>query len=219
MFDTIWYYVGWAIIAGITKVLLRKNVVSYAPVPKGAKILVANHPTISDPFILFTSVHERVSIMIFHQVFTIPVFGRYLKSVGHIPVVRGNGQQAFDRALGFLNRGISVLVFMEGAISPEAGGFAKPRTGAVRLACYSGAPIVPIGVGVRKKNIRHINAIIGGEKIRETWYFHGKYAITIGKHFHVTGDPTNRPKVREATHKVMGTVMNLARESSSRIHG
>jgi 1-acyl-sn-glycerol-3-phosphate acyltransferase len=218
MFSAVGYYLGWIVIAVLTKVLLRKNVVAYAPIPKGPKILVANHPTVSDPFILSTSVHERVRIMIFDKVFTIPVFGTYLKVIGHIPVIQGNGQKAFNRALAFLNSGYSVLIFMEGTISPETGGYSKPKTGAVRLAYHSGAPIVPIGVGIHKKNIRHIHGVIDGIKMRETWYFHGKYAITIGKHFHVTGDPNNRSQVRETTQNVMGQVVKLANESSARIH-
>jgi 1-acyl-sn-glycerol-3-phosphate acyltransferase len=218
MFETAGYYIGWIFVAVLAKILLRKSIIAYAPIPKGPKIIVANHPTVSDPFVLFSSMHERVSILIFDKVFSIPLFGRYLRMVGHIPVVRGNGQQAYDRALAFLKNGMSVLVFIEGGISPEEGGFAKPRTGAVRLACNSGAPIVPIGVGIHKKNIQHVQGVLGGEKMHEIWYFHGKYAITIGKHFHVTGNPNNRLKVQKATQRVMNQVIQLAQESTARIH-
>lgn len=216
MFITISYYVGWAVIGVLAKIMLRKNVVAYAPVPKGPKILVANHPTVSDPFVLFTTLRERISILIYHKVFSIPLFGTYLKMAGHIPVVQGNGQKAFNRALEFLNQGVSVLVFMEGDISPEVGQRA-PRTGAVRLAIHSGAPIVPIGVSVHKKNIRYINGTVGGTRVRETWYLHGMYAITIGKQLRVVGDPDNRTKVNETSKMVMAQVSKLAEESATRI--
>jgi 1-acyl-sn-glycerol-3-phosphate acyltransferase len=218
MFGTIGYYIGWMIIAVIAKVILRKNVLVYAPVPEGPKILVANHPTVSDPFVLLTSIRDRISVLVWGQVFSIPLFGRYLKMSGHIPVVQGEGYKGFNSALHHLQHGTSVLVFIEGGISPDGGGYGNPKTGAVRLACHSGAPIVPIGVGIHKKNIHHIHGIIGGEKIRETWYFHGKYAITIGKHFHVTVNPKDRSEVREATQHVMRRVIKLAEESATRIH-
>src|SRR5689334_22359821 len=114
MLDLVSYYIGWGVIFGLSKLMIQKNVVTYARVPKGPKILVANHPTLSDPFVLFTSMRDRMSIMILYKVFTIPFLGRYLKMAGHIPVVEGNGQDSMDRALGFLHKGVSVLMFIEG---------------------------------------------------------------------------------------------------------
>jgi len=209
---------GWVIIMAASKVLIRKNVVAYASVPKGPKILVANHPTVSDPFILLTTIRDRISVLIWGPMFTVPLFGRYLKISGHTPIVTGEGYKGFKTALQHLKNGTSVLIFIEGGVSPDTGGYGNPRTGAVRLACYSGAPIVPIGVGVHNKNIHHVGFPIKGKKVREKWYLHGKYAITIGKYFHVTGDPNNRSKVREETQNVMEQVVQLAHESASRIY-
>ena len=217
MFHTISYYIGWFVIKILVKVRLQKDVVAQAPIPKGPKILVANHPTASDPFVVFSSMGERISILIFHKVFSIPVFGTYLIMAGHIPVIRGNGQQAFDRALGFLRRGISVLIFMEGDVSPQVGKFAKPRTGAVRLAYHSGAPIVPIGIGIHKKNVRYINGVIDGTPMRESWYLHGRYAITIGTPLHIEGNCEDRFKVRAMSKRIMSTIITLANLSTRRI--
>jgi len=201
-----------------SKVLIRKNVVAYALVPKGPKILVANHPTVSDPFILLTTIRDRMSVLIWEPMFTVPLFGRYLKMSGHTPIVTGEGYKGFNTALQHLKRGTSVLVFIEGGVSPDKGGYGNPRTGAVRLAYHSGVPIVPIGLGVREKNIRHVGFPVKGKKVREKWYLHGKYAITIGKHFRINGDPNNRSKVREVTQNVMEQVVQLAHESAARIH-
>ena len=110
MFVTIWYYIGWAIIMAASKVLILKNVVVYASVPRGPKILVANHPTVSDPFILLTTIRDRISVLIWGQMFTVPLFGRYLRMSGHTPIVTGEGYEGFNAALQHLKRGTSVLI-------------------------------------------------------------------------------------------------------------
>ena len=193
------------------------DVVSHAPMPKGPKILVANHPTTSDPFILLKTTRDRLSVCIKQSIFGIPLFGTYLKLSGHIPVNLQEGRQAYDRALKYLNEGVSVLVFIEGDITPMTGVALKPRTGAVRLAYASGAPIIPIGIGIQKKNIHYIDHTIRGKYEQGLWYFRGRYALTIGKPLHVTGNIEDRSRVRFMTQYIMNTITKLATASANRV--
>lgn len=218
LLNTVLYYIGWLALKAIIRVRLQKDIAWYAPMPRGPKILVANHPSVSDPFILPTTVRDQTSILIFGPVFGIPLFGRYLKMSGHVPVYADNHRKAFDAALKHLKEGISVLIFIEGKVSPNPSEYARPHTGPVRLAYESGAPIVPIGIGVQPQNLRNIPHIIGRKRSLGRWYIRGRYGVTIGKSLHLTGDTKDKAGVKTVSNSLMGKIVRLAQESAARIN-
>ncbi len=187
------------------------------PMPKGPKILVANHPTISDPFILATLTREPVHIIVWGELFKIRGAGRYLRTLQHIPIDKDQGHRAFETALERLRQGRSVLLFIEGEVSPKNDRFGRPRTGAVRLACVSGAPIVPMGVAVETENIRYSQKPVRGVIVPGGWYFRGRYAVTIGRSFHLNSDVEDRPLVRRRTEDIMKRIKTLVMESKQRM--
>lgn len=197
--------------------MLKLDVVKKSPIPKGAKVLVVNHPTTSDPFVITNISREHSIILVKDILFKIPIFGRYLKWSGHIPVVDGEGMKAWERAKKLLGRGKTIIMFIEGEITAADGKFGKPKTGAVRLALAGRVPVVPVGVGVKKENIRLIYSKIKGERELGTWYFWGPYAITVGKPMILTGRVSDRVKVRELSKKLMRKVVTLSHESQKRI--
>jgi 1-acyl-sn-glycerol-3-phosphate acyltransferase len=211
------YYVGRKMVRLITEVMLHLDIVKKSPMPKGAKILVVNHPTTSDPFIITTICREHSIILIKDILFKIPIFGTYLKWSGHIPVVEGEGIKAFERAKKFLERGKTIILFIEGEITPHDGVMIKPKTGAVRLSLSCRVPIIPVGVGVKKENIKLIYSRIKGNKELGTWYFWGPYAITQGKPIQLLGKVADRRKVRELSNMIMKKVIALSNESADRI--
>jgi 1-acyl-sn-glycerol-3-phosphate acyltransferase len=211
------YYPGRTLVRIYTKIMLRMSIHGRRKLPRGPKIFVANHPTTSDPFFLLATIRERTNILIKNTLFKVPVFGKYLKLSGYIPVVEGQGHTALTKAKEFLDRGISVIVFIEGSTSPDKGGFHKPKTGAVRLALSTGAPILPIGIGVHKKNIKFIHSEVRGKKELGRWYFRGPYALTFGKCHKLTGDINNRNKVRLFSQQIMQQIRLLANQSSTRL--
>ena len=197
--------------------MFRVNIHSHSPMPDGAKIIVANHPTTSDPFIITSISNGQASILIKDVLFNIPLFGKYLRWAQHIPVSFKKGREAFEQALDLLKRGRSIVVFIEGDISPADFRDCKPRTGAVRLALSSGATIVPVGIGVKKENIVRLNSVIRGRKDTGTWYFKGPYAITVGRSLNYLGSVENKKRVRNLSEKLMREVNHLAEESGRRI--
>jgi len=197
--------------------MLRMSVHIPTKLPRGPKIFVANHPTTSDPFFLLASIKERTNILIKNTLFKVPLFGKYLRLSGYIPVVEGRGHIAFKKAGEYLNRGISVIVFIEGGTSPDKGGFHQPKTGAVRLALSTGVPILPIGIGVHQKNIKFIHSKVRGKKELGRWYFRGPYALTFGKCIKLTGSINNREKVRFFSQQIMKQISFLTNISSTRI--
>ena len=211
------YYLGGKAVKVYSKIMLKMSVVSHSPMPKGAKIIVANHPTGTDPFVIFSIMKVKVSILIANLAFKVPIFGKYIDYIGHIPVNEKKAHVAFIKALKILKDGGTVVIFIEGGISPFANGFLKPRTGPVRLALATGASIVPIGIGIKYANIRNVSATISEVNAFGKWYFHGPYAITIGKSIKLSGNVEDRPLVRNLSDRIMSKIKKLVTESSSRV--
>jgi 1-acyl-sn-glycerol-3-phosphate acyltransferase len=214
MLQQLLYYPGRLLVRVYTKFMLRMSIHKESQLPKGPKIYVANHPTTSDPFILLATIKERTNILIKHTLFKVPVFGKYLHLSGYIPVVEGEGHTAFAKAKEFLDRGISVIIFIEGDITSA---HSKPKTGAVRLALATGAPILPIGIGVKENLIKFLHSKIRGEKELGRWYFRGPYALTFGKSWKLKGNVENRNKVRLFSQQLMQQISLLAIQSSNMI--
>lgn len=212
------YKIGGQIVKAYSKIMLRMNVVSHFPVPAGAKIIVANHPTTCDPFILTSYSNGQAAVLIKDVLFDVPIFGKYLHLAGHIPVIKGKGSEAFEMALEKLNRGITVIVFIEGDLSKFIHKVNKPKTGAVRLAILSGKPIIPIGISVKDKNIKSITSIIKGVREMGKWYFKGPYAITFGKPIRFIGDSANRNDVRQLSGWLRNNILRLEKEGAKRLN-
>jgi 1-acyl-sn-glycerol-3-phosphate acyltransferase len=211
------YWSGSKFVKTYTKIMLRMSVVSYLPIPKGPKILVANHPTTCDPFILTSVSNGQAAVLVKDILFDVPLFGNYLHWAGHIPVRKGEGAVAFERALELLKNGVTIIVFIEGDLSKFAHKTGKPKTGAVRLALSSGAPIIPIGIGVKKRNIKNLKSVIKGIQEWSKWYFKGPYAMTIGKPIKFTGNVENRERVKKLSDWLTEKISRLQKESAIRI--
>ncbi len=218
MISRLLYFFGVVVVKIYSKLMFRVSMHSHSPMPDGAKIIVANHPTTSDPFIITSISNGQASILIKDILFNVPLFGRYLKWAQHIPVSFKKGKEAFEQALDLLKKGRSIVVFIEGDISPSDSRDCKPRTGAVRLALCSGVSIVPVGIGVKKENIVLLNSVIRGRKDTGTWYSKGPYAITVGRSLKYLGSVENKKRVRTLSEKLMQEVNRLAEESSRRIN-
>ena len=96
--DKILYWLGCSAVDLFARSMLKMDVSWQAPLPSGPVIFAANHPTTLDPFLLLTLAPEETSILVTGGAFTVPLFGRYLRRVGHVPVVQGNGRAALKEA-------------------------------------------------------------------------------------------------------------------------
>lgn len=216
MLDRILYWLGRPIVALYARIMLKMDVLRHADLPRGPKIIVANHPSTTDPFLVLTLVRERVSILIHDTLFRVPLFGHYLRRAGHVRVVPGNGRSALDKAQQLIRSGRTVAIFPEGDISPLEGGFHRPRTGAARLALSTGAPIIPIGIHLRRERIRLIETQVDGKTEVGTWYLSGPYAITIGEPMYFRGNVEDRPHVRSISEAIMQSIIGLSLQSAYR---
>ncbi len=189
----------------------------HKPLPPGPKILVSNHPSTTDPFLILEITPEPVHILIEERLFQVPVFGSYLHLAGHIPVIPGNGRTAYHTALRKLREKKSVALYPEGAISPLEGGFHKPRTGAARLALEAGVPVVPIGVALDRSRLRLIETRVKGKMALGTWYFRGPYALTVGSPLVFHGNVEDHNLVETVAAQIMHSILRLEKESADRL--
>ena len=211
------YHLGRTIVDLYARLMFNRDVVWEAPLPPGPKIIAPNHPTTTDPFLITALLSEPTSVLIKGKLFKVPLFGRYLKHVGHVPVVCGQGRAAFEAARRVLEIGKNVLIFPEGAISPSEGGFHRPHTGAARLALITGAPIVPVGIHLDRRRIRLTETMVEGRPELGTWYLGGPYAMTVGRPMYLRGAVNDREHVRVLSAQIMRRIAQLARRSRRRL--
>jgi 1-acyl-sn-glycerol-3-phosphate acyltransferase len=213
------YRLARAVIRTYSQLLFKMRVHWHAPLPAGRKLIAANHPSCTDPFVIPLLTKMEISILITGKAFTVPLFSDLLRRCGHIPVVAGSGRDALEEARSCLESGGTVAIFPEGHISPQEGGHLPARPGAVRLAMLTGAPIIPVGIHYpREKNIHISSRITGGEKSDGYWYLTGPYQLTIGEPMFFSGDPDDRQQVAEASILLMDQIAHLAEESRLRMH-
>ncbi len=197
--------------------MLKVDIRRHAPLPKGAKIFAANHPTTTDPFLMLGVASEPVNILITEMCFKVPFLGRYLRAAGHVPVMDGNGRAAFEQAVKLLKAGHTVVVFPEGALSPLEGGVCPPHTGVARLALTTGAPVVPVGIHLQREGIYFRETTVDEKTEVARFYLHGPYAVTVGEPIHFEGNIEDRQYVRSVSERIMQRIVRLAHESEQQV--
>ncbi len=197
--------------------MLDLDIRRHSDIPAGPKILIANHPTTTDPFYMLSLVREPVHVLVAEIAFNAKGFGSYLHAAGHIPVIAGRGREAFAQARRLLDEGKTVGIFPGGSPTGmrDADG-RKPATGPARLAMLTGAPVVPIGIHVDPDRIHYRQANHGNISDQARWYLRGPYAITVGAPLKVLGSVEDRAGVQTLSQRLMDRISALTEESAAR---
>jgi 1-acyl-sn-glycerol-3-phosphate acyltransferase len=144
----------WVAFAPLCRLLFRPSVSGAENIPKsGGAILVSNHISAGDTFLLPAMIKRRVTfpakIELFHGR---GVRGRiltwFLKNVGQLPMDRAGGRSSASTMEGIfdvLRRGNLLGIYPEGTRSPD-GRLYKGKTGVARIVLQAGVPVVPIGM-------------------------------------------------------------------------
>jgi 1-acyl-sn-glycerol-3-phosphate acyltransferase len=215
--DEVLYHLGRFMVRLCAPFLFRLDVSCQTPLPRGPKIIAPNHPSTTDPFLITGLIPEPTSILIDDRLFKVPVFGRYLTQVSHVPVDQSKGRKAFEAARQLLGDGRNVAIFPEGSVSPLEGGFHQPRTGMARLALLTGAPVIPIGIYLDRERVRVVESRYSGISATGRWYLSGPYAMTVGEPVYLNGDVKDREYVRVASERIMQHIAWLAYQSALRV--
>lgn len=112
------------------------------PLPRnGPAILVSNHQSSVDPFILAASTHRILSFLIAAEYYAIPGLRWFFRWMHCIPVQRDGADAASARkALKALKQGRLLCIFPEGGIER---GLNQAKPGVGYLAWRSKAPVFP----------------------------------------------------------------------------
>ncbi|MBN1811362.1 MAG: 1-acyl-sn-glycerol-3-phosphate acyltransferase [Anaerolineae bacterium] len=218
MLNQVLYKLGRPVVNLYAAAMFDMDVIWEASLPEGPKIIAPNHPSTTDPFLIAGLVAEPTSILIDDRLFKVPVFGRYLHLTGHVPVVNGNGREAFEAAKRLLGAGQSIAIFPEGTVSPLEGGLHRPRTGAARLALSTGAPIIPVGIHLQRERIHVVESRYSGISATGSWYLRGPYAMTVGKPMTFVGDIRDREYVQTVSEHIIQRIAHLAQKSAHRMN-
>ncbi|WP_167477917.1 lysophospholipid acyltransferase family protein [Nocardia arthritidis] len=195
-----WYWLFKYVLLGpVLRLLGRPKIEGLHHVPRtGPVIIAANHLAVIDSLYLALVLPRRVTFLAKQEYFTGTGlrgrFNRWFYSVsGQVPVDRTGGTAAADAlaaATKILEAGGVWAIHPEGTRSPD-GRVYRGRTGTLRVAMTTGAPVVPVVLsGTDKVNPRG----------RRTWRF-AKVRIAFGAPRHYPRlEPT---AVRTATDDLM----------------
>ncbi len=118
-----------------------------ADVKTRAYVVVANHESQADPFLL-SWLPWDMRWVAKEELFQQPLIGWLMRFGGDIPLRRGQRDsvvQMIDECARTLERGMSIMMFPEGTRS-ATGDLLPFKDGAFQLAIRTGAPILPIAL-------------------------------------------------------------------------
>ena len=116
-------------------------------VPGTTYVFVANHSSIYDTPVVFSSLPYQVRIIAKQSLAMFPVLGWHLKRGGHLFVDRKDPDRAgiLNRRRGLVSQGLSLIVYPEGTRT-EDGHVGRFKAGSFLLAIQAGLPIVPLSI-------------------------------------------------------------------------
>jgi 1-acyl-sn-glycerol-3-phosphate acyltransferase len=202
------------LLSGAARIAFRNAVILGTPPPLTPVVFAANHPTTLDPLLLHLVAKRELSILVATNVFQVPIVGRVLSAAGNIPVLRGTGQVSIAAAGEAIGRGISIGIFPEGQLTPEAG-ISPARTGAVRISAETGVPIIPVGIWHDSSSILTILSDVGGSKETGRFNLSGFCVVEIGRPLMFDIKPQHREDVREASAFLRSEIGRLAARCES----
>jgi 1-acyl-sn-glycerol-3-phosphate acyltransferase len=125
----------------------------------GPLIFAANHRSYLDPPLLGIFCPRVISYMAKASLFTVPLLGAAIRSVGAFPVDRaGSATAAIKRSVEVLRAGGAIGLFPEGTRNRD--GNAQPQQGVALLASLTGALVVPAGlIGTDKAQAAKLHQI------------------------------------------------------------
>jgi 1-acyl-sn-glycerol-3-phosphate acyltransferase len=142
----------WLVLYGPASVLVKVRYRHLERIPtSGPAIIVTNHVSHIDPFYVAKMVLDAGRVPRFlakDGIFTVPVVGLAMRSMGHIPVRRDTVDAAFalEAAVKALRDGKVIVIHPEGTVTRDPDGWPmNGRTGAARLALLApDVPVIPI---------------------------------------------------------------------------
>jgi 1-acyl-sn-glycerol-3-phosphate acyltransferase len=140
--------------APLCRLLFRPSVSGADNIPRrGGAILVSNHISAGDTFLLPSMIKRRLTFLAKIELFhgrgvRGKVLTWFLKSIGQVPMDRSGGRASaisMEGVLSVLRRGELLCIYPEGTRSAD-GRLYKGKTGVARLVVQAGVPVVPVAM-------------------------------------------------------------------------
>ncbi len=142
------WYAGWKRVLYLVARLafrLRVEGRAFEP-PEGPLIVAGNHASLLDPPLIGMALRRQGAYMAKEELFSVPILGAWLRSIGSFPVRRGTpDRRAIRRSLEILERGGVLVIFPEGTRS-EDGRLRPAEPGAAMIALRTGVRVLPAAV-------------------------------------------------------------------------
>ncbi|MEG1917316.1 MAG: lysophospholipid acyltransferase family protein [Oscillospiraceae bacterium] len=139
------------------------NMIGLEELPRSGVLLCPNHSSNWDPVLLAVSlpIDYHLHIMAKAQLFRIPVVAWVFSKLGAFAVDRGGADlNAIKTAMNSIKAGDNLLIFPEGT-RVEQEGDAPAKGGAAMIGVRTGAILVPVSVGGKKRLFQPTNIVFG----------------------------------------------------------
>lgn len=157
------FHNAFLLLAPLVRLLFPLRVVGLENVPEGAAVLCPNHANAVDPALVAVALgnDSRLRIMAKEELFRSRPLAWLFGKLGAFPVDRGGSDlNAMKTAIRALQGGERLLVFPEGT-RVERHGQVEAKGGVIVLASRTGAPLIPVYCGGRKKLFRKSTVVFG----------------------------------------------------------
>lgn len=150
----LYWFFKWVLFRPIVRLVFRPSVQGAENIPaQGAAVLVSNHISYGDTFVLPAMIRRRLTFPAKAELFVgrgpgPQVVAWFLRNVGMLPMDRSGGRASatsMGSVFGVLERGELVGIYPEGTRSPD-GRLHKGKTGVARLVLEARVPVVPVGM-------------------------------------------------------------------------
>jgi 1-acyl-sn-glycerol-3-phosphate acyltransferase len=144
----------WVAFAPLCRLLFRPSISGADNIPpSGPAILVSNHISAGETFLLPSMIKRRLTfpakIELFQgRGFRGRVLNWFLKAIGQLPMDRTGGRASttsMEGVLRVLREGNLLCIYPEGTRSPD-GRLYKGKTGVARIVLQASVPVVPVGM-------------------------------------------------------------------------
>lgn len=143
----LWYRIGYFVTAFLFLFAYSLRIFGKKNVPqRGGLLVISNHQSYLDPPMVGLALWRPIHYVARRTLFRSRLFALLIHSFGAVPIDQNtSGADGIKRALRLLRAGKAVLLFPEGARTPD-GRIQPLKPGIVALLRRAKAPVLPVGI-------------------------------------------------------------------------